>query len=173
MALAVCLLFDPSTERRLVALWRALEERGVPTLLTHTHGRHLPHLSYVVLREYDVGRVRAAVARLPAGPPLALHFDALAWFRRGRGALVPAVSGELVDRQQRVVDAAVATGAELHHHYEPGRWIPHAGLATRARRSQMGDLAGAAYDVLPLTATTDRCALIDSGTGARWPLPLV
>lgn len=173
MALAVCLLFDPATERRVVALWGALEERGLPTLLTHTHGRHVPHLSYAVLREYDVGAVRQAVARLPAGPPLRLHFDAVAWFRRGRAALVPAVSADLVARQQRVIEAVAGTGAELHHHYEPDRWIPHAGLATRARRHQMADLAGAAYDVLPLVATADRAALVDSSTGERWPLRLV
>jgi hypothetical protein len=170
MALAVCLLFDVRTEQRLVALWRALEEGGVPTLLTHTHGRHVPHLSYVVLREYDVDRVRRAAAGLPDAPPLSLHFDAVAWFRRGRASLVPAVSGALVTRQQQVVDAVAATGAELHRHYQPGRWIPHTSLATRVHRGQVGDLAATAYDVLPLEATADRVALVDSSTGNRWPL---
>lgn len=170
MALAVCLLFDRRTERRIIALWRALEEQGVPTLLTHTHGQHVPHLSYVVLREYDVDAVLHAMVALPAEAALTLHFDAVAWFRRGRAALVPAVSGDLVARQQRVADAVVGAGAELHRHYRPGRWIPHSGLATRARRAQMGDLAAAAYDVLPLVATADRAALVDSSTGQRWPL---
>jgi 2'-5' RNA ligase len=170
MALAVCLLFDVRTEQRLVALWRALEAEAVPTLLTHTHRRHVPHLSYAVLREYDVGDVRQAVARLPEAPSLSLHLDAVAWFRRGRAALVPAVSGALVARQGRVVEAVATTGAELHRHYEPGRWIPHVSLATRARRGQVGDLAAIAYDVLPLTAMADRAALVDSSTGDRWPL---
>ena len=170
MALAVCLLFDRRTEQRLVALWSALEERGVATLLTHTHCRHVPHLSYAVLREYDVEQVQQAVARLPDGPPLTLHFDAVAWFRRGRSALIPAVAGDLVTRQQRVVAAVTATGAELHRHYQPGRWIPHTSLATRVRRGQAGDLAATAYDVLPLDATADRAALVDSSTGERWPL---
>lgn len=170
MALAVCLLFDRRTEQRLVALWRALEDRGVPTLLTHTHGRHVPHLSYVVLRRFEVEPVRQAVTGLPAGPPIDLHFDAVGWFRRGRAALVPAVSGELIARQEQVVAAVTGAGAELHRHYQPGRWIPHCSLATRARHEQAGLLAAAAYDVLPLVATAERVALVDSSTGQRWPL---
>jgi hypothetical protein len=173
MALAVCLLFDRRTEQRLVALWRALEERGVPTLLTHTHGRHVPHLSYAVLREFDVARVRQAVAQLPEGAPLTLHFDAVAWFRRGRGALVPAGTADLIARQQSVVEAVTGTGAELHHHYRPGRWIAHTSIATRAPRAQAGELAAAAYEVLPLEATADRAAVVDSSTGQRWPVHLV
>lgn len=173
MALAVCLLFDRRTEQRMFALWQALEELGVPTLLTHTHGRHLPHLSYVVMRTFEVESVRRAVAQLPGGEPLTLHFDAVGWFRRGRAALVPAVSGELVARQERVVEAVSSTGAELHHHYEPGRWIPHCSLATRVRRGQAGTLAATAYDVLPVEAVADRAAVIDSSTGERWLTKLV
>lgn len=170
MALAVCLLFDRRTERRLVTLWQALEERGISTLLTHTHGRHVPHLSYAVLREYDVDSVREEVLGLPAAGPLSLHFDAVSWFRRGRVALVPAVSAELVARQALVVEAARRAGAELHRHYQPGLWIPHCSVATRARREQAGDIAVTACDILPITATAERVALIDSSTGRRWPL---
>ena len=61
MALAVCLLFDSRTENALRSLWRRLEEVGVPTLLSHTHGRHVPHLSLVVLREWDIDEVRSAI----------------------------------------------------------------------------------------------------------------
>jgi hypothetical protein len=32
-------------------------------------------------------------------------------------------------------------------------------------------LAAAVYDVLPLEATADRAALVDSGTGQLWPVP--
>lgn len=170
MALAVCLLFDRRTEQRLVALWRALEERGVSTLLTHTHGRHVPHLSYAVLRRFEVEPVRQAVSALPAAAELTFTFDAVACFRRGRAALIPGVSGDLVDRQQRVAEAVTTAGAELHQHYRPGAWIPHCSLATRVRRAQLEEVAGVAYDVLPLAATADRLALVDSGTGERWPV---
>lgn len=170
MALAVCLLFDPRTERRLVNLWSSLEADGVASLPSHTHGRHVPHLSYAVLRRYDVEAVGAALRWLPGAGPLPLHFDAVGHFRRGRVALVPAVSGELVARQERVVAAVEATGADLHIHYRPGSWVPHCSIATRVRQDQMGQVATRAFDALPIEAMADRAVLIDSSTGRRWSL---
>jgi hypothetical protein len=45
MALSVCLLPDETGERAVRRLWHRLEGAGVPTLLSHTHGRHVPHLT--------------------------------------------------------------------------------------------------------------------------------
>ena len=67
MALAVCLLFDRRTDRLVRQLWERLEAQGVATLLTHTHGRHHPHLSYAVLRDGDPDSVRAALDPLANG----------------------------------------------------------------------------------------------------------
>ena len=36
----------------------SLEKRGVPTLRSHTHGLHHPHLSYVVLLQWELAAVR-------------------------------------------------------------------------------------------------------------------
>ena len=178
MALAVCLLFDPVTDRAIRQLWARLETYdGVSTLLTlavfvvaialltHTHLNHVPHLSYAVLRTFDVDAVRAAVEDLPGGPALPLRFDAVGVFRRRRAALMPAASASLLARQAAVVEAVVGTGADLHMHYRPDSWIPHCSLATGVRR------AVAAFDILPLQATATQAALVDSSTGQRWPLP--
>jgi len=59
VALAVCLLFGRRSERAIRALWDQLESLGVPSLRSHTHGRHVPHLSYAV----------AAAARSAAALP--------------------------------------------------------------------------------------------------------
>lgn len=171
MALAVCLLFDPATDLALRRLMRRLEDQQVPTLLSHTHGRHLPHLSLAVLADFDVEVVRQAVSGLPVAEPTEVHFDAVGMFRRSRCWLVPAVTVDLALRQQQVVDAVAGTGARLHRHYEPGRWVPHCTLAPRLRLAQLPTVAAAAYDLLPLTATVTAAALVDSGTGARYPLP--
>ena len=53
VALAVCLLFDRRSERAVRALWDRLERAGVPSLRSHTHGQHMPHVSYAVLRAWD------------------------------------------------------------------------------------------------------------------------
>ncbi|MEV0290719.1 2'-5' RNA ligase family protein [Kribbella sp. NPDC050820] len=169
MALAVCLLFDRRTDRILRALWDRLEDRGVPTLKSHTHGRHVPHLSLAVLREWDQEKVTQAVQPLMDGP-VGLYFDALGTFRRGRAWLVPAVGVDVLELQEKAVSAVRETGADLHRHYEPGRWVPHCTLAPRVPLVSLPILAAAVYDVLPLEATADHAALIDSGTGQVWLL---
>lgn len=170
MALGVCLLFDGRSERALRELWARIERLGVPTLSSHTHGRHHPHLSYVVLLDWDLGAVRAAVESLPDHGRFELTFDALAAFRRGRVSLAPAVPADLVPRQQAVVEAVRATGALVHKHYEVDRWLPHSSLVTRARADLLPGVASAVYEVLPLTVTVTRAALIDSATGELWRL---
>ena len=165
------MLFDPRTERALRALWDRLEERGVPTLRSHTHGLHRPHVSYVVLLGWDLNAVRDVVAALPDQGPYDMVFDAVGTFRRGRVCLIPAVPADLVARQQTVVEAVAATGALVHEHYQPGRWLPHCSIAPRARLEQLPVVAATMYEVLPLPARAVGTALIDSATGRRWSLP--
>ena len=99
MALAVCLLFDAHSDHTIRRLWRRLENDGVPTLLTHTHGHHVPHLSYAVLRSFDLGKVADALDLLPDEGPMTLHFDAIGMFRRSRTWLVPSVTSDIARRQ--------------------------------------------------------------------------
>jgi hypothetical protein len=170
VALAVCLLFDPVTDRAIRQLWTRLEEEGIPTLLTHTHRRHVPHLSYAVFRTFDVEAVLKAVKDLAPGQPVSLRFDAVGLFRRRRAALIASSTAALLERHRAVVEAGTSTGADLHLHYRPGVWVPHSSLSTGVRRDAMGAMAAAAFDILPLEALADRAALIDSGSGERWPL---
>ena len=170
MALAVCLLFDAGGERAIRVLWDQLETLGVPSLRSHTHGRHVPHLSYAVLRSWDHARLTAALSELDAGEPVDVSFDGIGLFRRGRAWLLAGVAADLATRQERDVRAVTAAGAELHKHYVPGRWLPHSSLAPRAPLAQLPILAAAVYDVLPLHAQLNRAALINSATGDLWPL---
>ena len=173
MALAVCLLLDTHGEAAVRRLWRRLEEEGVPTLLTHTHGLHVPHLSYAVLRSWDVDKVADALSRLPASGPVSLRLDALGIFRRSRTSLVPSPTPDLARRHERVVEAVEATGAELHRHYRPGVWMPHCTLAPRTTLDRLPTIGSVVFDMLPLVTTADRAALIETGSGARRILPTV
>lgn len=170
MALAVCLLFDARSERLVRELWSRLERDGVRTLATHTHGHHHPHLSYAVLRSWDLSRVEAALAELSDGGPFALSIHGTLAFPRGRAALAPAISADLTRRQERVVAAVTETGAELHRNYRPGGWVPHVSVATRAQGTELATVVKAIADVLPFTLRVDRAALVDSSTGETWPL---
>ena len=94
VALAVCLLFDRRSERAVRALWDRLEQQGVPSLRSHTHGRHVPHVSYAVLRSWDQAAVTAALVELGDGAPVDLSFDGVGLFRRGRTWLLAGVGAE-------------------------------------------------------------------------------
>lgn len=171
MALAVCLLFDARSELLMRELWSRLEEGGVATLASHTHRRHHPHLSYAVLRSWDLERVQKVLAELPAAEPFTMAFHGTLAFPRGRAALAPAVTADMALRQWRIVTALEATGAELHHNYRAGHWVPHVSVATRAQGDKLTTVVKAIADVLPLTVRVDRAALVDSATGQTWPLP--
>lgn len=170
MTLAVCLLLDDRSDAAVRRLWRRLEDIGVSTLLTHTHGLHVPHLTWAALRTYDLDAVEASLEALPEHPPVALRLDAFGTFRRSRCWLAPAVTTPLVERQAAVVAAVLTTGAELHRHYRPGSWVPHVTIAPRLHLTDLATVAASVYDVLPIEASGETTALIDTSTGARRPL---
>lgn len=171
MTLSVCLLLDEPADTAVRRLWQRLEAAGVPTLATHTHGRHLPHLTLAALREHDLAAVHAALSALPPAAATELRLEGFGTFRRSRCWLAPAASEDLVRRQRTVVDTVTGTGAVLHQHYLPGAWVPHLTLAPRLHLRDLPTVAGLVHDVLPLLATVSRAALVDTRTGERHPLP--
>ncbi|MGA8047772.1 MAG: 2'-5' RNA ligase family protein [Dermatophilaceae bacterium] len=171
MALAVCLLFDAHSDLRVRELWSRLEEVGIATLATHTHRRHHPHLSYAVLRQWDLPRVQAVLSSLPPADPFSLTVHGAIAFSRGRVALAPAITPDLGVRQSAAVTAVETTGAELHRHYRPGDWIPHVSVVTRAHGAQLPTVVRMVSDTVPLRVRVDTAALVDSATGQTWPLP--
>jgi 2'-5' RNA ligase len=170
MTLSVCVLLDRRADRAVRRLWTRLEELGVDTLLTHTHGHHVPHLTLASLRTWDLDDVDRALAELPPTPTGPVVFDGLGTFRRSRCWLLPAPTTALLQHQSAVVDAARRTGADLHRHYEPGTWIPHLTLAPRLHLQDLATVAKVVYDVLPITATLSALTLVDTSTGRRVPV---
>jgi hypothetical protein len=121
VALAVCLLFDRRSDRALRALWDRLEGRGVPSLRSHTHGQHVPHVSYAVLRTWEQAAVTAALSGWVRAIRWSRASTGLGLFRRGRAWLLTGVTSDFVARQEQVVSAMLATGADLHKQtYPPG-----------------------------------------------------
>jgi 2'-5' RNA ligase len=165
MSLSVCLLLDRAADRAVRRLWQRLEDDGVPTLASHTHGRHVPHLTLASLLSYDVAEVRDALRALPQEPETQLHFDALGMFRRSRCWLLPGVGSGFLARQEAVVAALARTSGDLHRHYRPGEWLPHLTLAPRLHLDQLPAVAARVYEVLPLAATVSRISLVETGTG--------
>ncbi|MFI5623573.1 2'-5' RNA ligase family protein [Nocardioides sp. NPDC051685] len=171
MALAVCQLFDARSDRLVRELWARLEENGVGTMVSHTHGRHHPHLSFAVLRTWELGPVRDVLDGLPEGEPFRCASHGALIFPRGRVALAPSFSATVAMRQDRVARALLEAGADLHKHYWPDLWLPHVSVATRASAAQLPVIVNAIADVLPLELHAVRTALVDSSSGRIWRLP--
>jgi 2'-5' RNA ligase len=171
VSVSVCLLLDEQAELAVRGLWRRLEHDGVPTLLSHTHGRHLPHLTLVSVADCDRHALRGALTALPPAAPTAVRFDALGLFPRSRSWLTLAVSDDLLRRQRAAAEAVASTGALPHRHYLPGQWLPHLTLAPRLPVRQVGTLAERVFEVLPLIGTLSSAALVDTSTGVVDLLP--
>jgi hypothetical protein len=170
MALALCFLLEPGSDRLVRALWQRLEADGIPTLLTHTHGRHVPHLSYAVLLAAEQEAVLSAAAGLADAGPLEVAVQGTVVFPRGRVALAGSTTAALAIRQERAVEALRATGATVHRHYEPGHWMPHVSLTTGVVGARLPSVVDAVSDRLPLTLRCDRAAVIDTTDGTTWEL---
>jgi 2'-5' RNA ligase len=111
------------------------------------------------------------LSALAPAAPTTVQLDALGVFRRSRCWLQPGVSSALVARQEAVVAAVGTTGAVLHKHYRPGDWLPHVTLAPRLRLDQLPTVARLVFEVLPLTVTFSRAALVETSTGRVDDLP--
>ena len=169
MALSVCLLLDERADRAVRALWRRLEDAGVGSLLTHTHGRHRPHLTLTSLLAATSGTLPDLLDGLAPcrdADALTLRFDALGIFRRSRCWLVPEASRSLLDRQEQVAAIAASTDAVLHRNYAAGAWTPHLTLAPRLHLDRLSVVARLAFDVLPVDATLGPLVVVDTTTGA-------
>ncbi len=170
MSLAVCLLFSPDGQQLVRQLWGRLEAHGVPTLLTHTHRRHSPHLSLAVLRSWDLDAVTSAAREACEGAQFELSMPGIVAFTRGRASLAVGVNAELARRQQFAAEALVSSGADLHRHYQPGKWVPHVSLTTGGSAHQLPLISNLINDALPLTVAVESAALIDTSDGRTWPL---
>jgi hypothetical protein len=170
-SLSVCLLLDDEAERAVRRLWDRLEDDGVRTLATYTHGRHVPHLTLADVGVAPLDEVLDdVVARSLPTTPIPVVFGAIGTFTRTRCSLLPAVSPPLLDRQSATVDALLGTGLPVGPHYRPGSWLPHLTLGPRLPAEALPQVARRCYEVLPLAATLERTVVIDTTSGEMHPL---
>ena len=169
-SLSVCLLLDDEADRAVRRLWRRLEDDGVQTLATYTHGRHVPHLTLADVGVAPLDAVMDVVAGPLAAARIPVLFGAVGTFTRTRCSLLPAVSPALLDRQADVVEALRGAGLPVGPHYRPGAWLPHLTLGPRLSAEALPRVARRCYEVLPLAATLGRPTVIDTTAGELHPL---
>ena len=170
MVAALELYLDQVADRRIRALWDALEEADVPSLRELVHRRHRPHVSLVVADALDVDGVRAALAGYDPVPQLGLSFQFAGWFVGRVLWLGPAPSAALLAHQSEVWRRLSAAGLPLSNLYRPGDWIPHCTLSMRVPRPKVAEAVRACLEVLPIEATLTGAAVADHARGLYQPL---
>jgi hypothetical protein len=168
MVAALELYFDPVAERRLHALWTALEAAGVATLANHTHGRHRPHISLAAADKLPPEPVVAAVGILPL--PLTVTFQHVGQFPGGVLWLGPTPTQAMLALHRDTIARLDAGGIEIWPLYRPDVWVPHCTLSMAARSAAVAKALPLCFDILPMSATLDWAAVVDHTRDQFTPL---
>lgn len=126
---AVASVLPDDAAARVVDLWEELErELGV----SGARISPLPHFSYQVARDYDLGVLQEVAASVAAGArALRVQTAGLGIFTGPAPVLyLPIVrSPELARFHVAVWSAASVAAEKLDQHYHPASWVPHVSLA--------------------------------------------
>jgi hypothetical protein len=173
MAQGIVLLLDDDADAAVRARWRRLAEAGLPSLVTHTHGRHVPHISLVVAELIEVGEWLAVLrGGWFAAPPVSVQLGPVGTFPEG-GWVFLGVEGLDRSAHARLVASLGDDVSDPWEHYLPDLWVPHCtlagGLDADEVEAALVTLGGSARSI---PATIDSAAVIDSESGTVHRLPM-
>ncbi len=171
MVAALELYFDPPAERRIRALWDALDEAQVPGLGMLANRRHRPHLSLVGAPALDPHAVAAALAGFAVAPPLTLSLQYAGQFVGRVLFLGPAPSAPLLAHHAEVWRRLSDAGLALPELYAPGTWVPHVTVSMRVPRPVLAEAVRRCLEVLPFGVRFTGAAVVDQARGINDPLP--
>jgi len=168
---AVELYFDRVADRRIRALWEALERAGVASLRDLLDGKHRPHLSLVAADRLDGPAVVKALDGLTAVPPMTVTFQYVGYFPGGVLWLGPGPSTALLAHQAAVLARLTEAGIVTSPLYSEGSWVPHCTLSMRVPVTKIAEAVRLCVDVLPVPATFTGAAVADHARESYYPLP--
>jgi hypothetical protein len=163
---------DNDTSDAVRALWRDLEACGLPSLLSHTHGLHAPHLSLTVAEQLPVAETLAAVGPVPTRR-IPLLVEAIGVFPEGALFLAVVTNESLLSEQHRVHRAVRHLAESPWAHFDSGTWTPHITCAWSLDADQLRIAVPRALERLPIRGWLDRGGVEDGTTGEQWPAPTV
>ena len=170
MSRGVVLWPDAEAGRAVRDLWDVLTERGLPSLATHTHRLHQPHVSLTVGEHLPAREALSALGCVPAAP-IPLQVEAVAVFPGGHLILPVVVNQGLLDEQRRVHDAVDAVMVDPWPYYRPGAWMPHITLGMSYSPDQLALALPLVLASLPVEGHLDHGGVEDGSSGENWPAP--
>lgn len=167
MADALVLFFDDEADNKIRALWRALDDAGVPSLASRSHRRHRPHVSFAVAGTIPTAARKALRADLGLLSVPNLWLYTLGTFPTAENTLF---LGAVTDAELLAVHSAVhdTLAGRVRHPsaaYLPGAWIPHCTLAVGGTLPHLAAGLAALHPVEPIKATVSEIGVVDTQTG--------
>lgn len=167
MAHALEFSFDDEADAAVRELWQRLEQAGIPSLATRTHGRHRPHVTFAM-----AGAISPPTRRVLAGELEMLSLPALWLYTLGtfptteNGLLLAAVvDAELLAVHSAVHDVLAKKVRQPSAYYLPGSWVPHCTLAHGVDDDQLAAGFAALHPVKPIRASVREIGVTDTRTG--------
>jgi 2'-5' RNA ligase len=161
---------DPKTSAAIAWIWDLLTASGLPSLATHSHRRHVPHISLFVAEDLPVSKALAAVGRVPK-EPLKLLIVSAGMFPEGNLVLAAIVTPALQAEQRRVHDLVEPMAFGAWPHFAPGTWTPHITTARSLTPDQVGPAMSVVLPHLPIEGRLDSGGVEDGTTGQHWRPP--
>jgi len=156
--------FDDEADAAVRALWRRLDQAGVPSAAGHRDNR--PHVTFAAAGTIPV-RARAtlktdlALLSLPA-----LWLYTLGAFATGNTLFLGAITDtELLAVHSAVHDALAGKVRDPLADYLPGAWVPHCTLAQDVTADQLVTAFAAIHPVEPIRASIAEIGILDTRTG--------
>lgn len=171
MSRGLVMRFAESSEREVQKAWAAVESAGMPSLRTHTHQAHVPHLSLAVAEVLDNDRAANAVAKLQ--PPKTIQLESVGYFPEGVLFLNVVPTQGLLRLQSDIFEQLSLSGAMTRSWLatRPDSWSPHVTVAYGVAAVDLGAAVQALTPVLPMTLGVDGLWIEDGATGEAWPVP--
>ena len=166
MAHAVVVFFDEETDNAVRALWRRLDDAGVPSLAKRAAGKYPPHVTFALAGAIPAktrNALRKELARLTVPN---LWLSTLGTFPTTENLLVlsAVVDGELLAVHSAVHDVLAGQVRAPSAYYLPGSWVPHCTLATGIEDEQVVAGFAALHPVGRISALVREIAVVDTRT---------
>jgi 2'-5' RNA ligase len=158
---------DEATSELVRQIWRLLATEGLPSLATHTHRRHRPHVSLFVADNLPVRPALDAIGLVPPRP-IRLRIESAGVFPGGILFLAVAMNQALLDEHRRVHEVIEPYAIGPWSQYAPGTWTPHVTLARGLNRAQLAEAIPLVLDRLPIEGRLDAGGIDDGDSGQYW-----
>jgi 2'-5' RNA ligase len=132
MAFAVILYLDPDAEANVKAVWDALAEQDISSVMAMMNIR--PHISLTGFDSYGAVPMCAELhAFAKSVAPLTVKLSAVGAFPTEQGVvyLAPMVTAELVRLHEAFHSQLTRLGLSPSEFYRPENWVPHCTVALK------------------------------------------